>query len=453
MKGFAKAVKRTPFMVTSKVGMSKKSNDPEFDDYQRHFTALEHAVEKLLKDTKAFTDSVNTLFTSGAGFATHFSTIFHPISGEYDLLGKHPEAEHTIRSVDKYQNATEELRSSVGPELELIESRIVGPTKEFQTIMKTIRKTITKRDHKLVDYDRFNNSLTKLRDKKEKSLSDEKNLFKLEQDFEVATNEYEYINTALKNDMPRFMQLCTNFIDPLFHSFFYMQLNIFYLILEKMNSFAEETKYDITNISGNEITANYEEARTDAWNEIESLNITKRIISTSKLVQSNRAASGGSGGASMSRTPSSATSSSVASKSALGKSPPPPPPSSSSFKKAPPPPSTATAAPPPYSPPTNGAMNTVSAAAAKKAPPPPPPLKPKPKLAPKPQFVVALYDFEAQAEGDLSFSVGDRIEIVERTASAEDWWTGRLNGVQGVFPGKPCLFSATTFQAKLRPSR
>jgi amphiphysin len=26
-------------------------------------------------------------------------------------------------------------------------------------------------------------------------------------------------------------------------------------------------------------------------------------------------------------------------------------------------------------------------------------------------------------------------EVVERTASTEDWWTGKLNGVQGVFPG------------------
>ena len=32
---------------------------------------------------------------------------------------------------------------------------------------------------KLTDYDRFNNSLTKLRDKKEKTLNDEKNLFKV----------------------------------------------------------------------------------------------------------------------------------------------------------------------------------------------------------------------------------------------------------------------------------
>jgi amphiphysin len=86
--------------------------------------------------------------------------------------------------------------------------------------------------------------LTKLRDKKEKSLSDEKNLFKvcyytvyflhvlivgnpqLEQDFELATNEYEYINTALKQDLPRFMTLSTQFVDPLFHSFYYMQYGL-----------------------------------------------------------------------------------------------------------------------------------------------------------------------------------------------------------------------------------
>lgn len=45
----------------------------------------------------------------------------------------------------------------------------------------------------------------------------------LEQDFEVATNEYEYINTALKQDLPRFMVLSTQFIDPLYQSFYYMQ--------------------------------------------------------------------------------------------------------------------------------------------------------------------------------------------------------------------------------------
>ncbi len=50
--------------------------------------------------------------------------------------------------------------------------------------------------------------------------------------------------------------------------------------------------------------------------------------------------------------------------------------------------------------------------------------------------MVAVYDFAAQADGDLEFRAGDRIEVVERTESMEDWWTGKLNGRQGVFPGE-----------------
>ncbi|EIN13473.1 BAR-domain-containing protein [Punctularia strigosozonata HHB-11173 SS5] len=437
MKGFAKAIKRTPHLVTTKVGMSKKSSDPEFEEYHRAFQTLEQSTEKLLKDTKAFSESVVALFTAGVGFANHFKTLFEPISGEYNLIGKHPEAEHTIRNVAPYQEAMDELQSTIAPELELIESRVAGPTKELQSVLKTIRKTITKREHKLIDYDRFNNSLTKLRDKKEKSLSDEKNLFKLEQDFEVATNEYDYINTALKTDLPRFMVLATQFIDPLFHSFFYMQLNVFYMLLEKMQQFADG-KFDVANVPGSQIAADYEEKRTDAWQQIENLNITKRMISTSKFVQQTRAQGGLSAGSSLNRASSTASASTVSSRSAAPQRTPsssyvkkaPPPPPSASFNKAP---SPVPAAPPPYTPSSAGnAAAAAAAAAAKRAPPPPPPLKPKPQAA---QYVVALYDFEAQADGDLSFKTGDRIEIVEKTASAEDWWTGRLNGQQGVFPG------------------
>ncbi|KAG6814419.1 hypothetical protein H0H92_007422 [Tricholoma furcatifolium] len=421
MKGFTKAIKRTPFAVTSRIGLSKKSNDPEFDEYNRVFTSLESGAEKLQKDVKAFTDAVRALFTAGAGYGVHFAALFTPMGGEYDLIGKHPDATQTIHSVTKFQAAMEELKTLVTPELELIESRILAPLKELQTTLKTIRKTITKRDHKLVDYDRFNNSLTKLRDKKEKSLGDEKNLFKLEQDFEQATNEYEYINNALKVDLPRFMQLSTQFIDPLFNSFYYMTLNVYYLILEKMNAFASETKYDITNVPGAQIQQDYESKRTDAWEHIENLGIIKRIVSVSRMVQANRSQNNLGAGGVPTRTPST---------SAAHPSPP-------SFKKAPPPPPGASAAPPPpYSPASSGSGSGASSlAATKRAPPPPPPLKSKPKPAPQIQYVVALYDFAAQADGDLSFNVGDRIEIVERSANAEDWWTGRLNGVQGVFPG------------------
>lgn len=143
-----------------------ESSDPEFSDYERHFALLEKGAEKIIKDTKAFSEAVAgalpcinqecaeiafhiALFTSGAGFATHFAVIFQPLASELDVIGKHPDAAQTIRSVNKYETAMEEMRSLIGPELELIETRITGPAKELQSIMKLIRKSITKREHKV----------------------------------------------------------------------------------------------------------------------------------------------------------------------------------------------------------------------------------------------------------------------------------------------------------------
>ncbi|KAI0045758.1 BAR-domain-containing protein [Auriscalpium vulgare] len=439
MKGITKAIMRTPHLMTSKVGMSKKSTDPEFDEYQRNFTTIEGATDKFLKDTKAFTEAVNSLFTSGSSFATHFNTLFHPIASEYDLLGKFPDAAHTIKNVDAYQSALEDLRTTVAPELELIESRVVGPIKELQVVMKAIRKMITKRDHKLVDYDRFNNSLTKLREKKEKSLSDEKNLFKLEQDFEIASNDYDNLNNSMKQDLPRFMLLATRFIDPLFHSFFYMQLNIFYMLLEKINQFSDG-KYEVS-VPAAQIGEDFIAKRGESAAVVDALSIVQRFISTSKLVSQGRTLSPAS--STLGRSPSS-----VSTSTSTSAAPPPAPPSTFSrslppaappaagasavSEKAsytPPPPNPAS--PPPYS----AGAAAAAAAAAKRAPPPPPPLKPKPAAAPAVHYVTALYDFVPQADGDLEFKTGDRIELVERTNSEEDWWTGKLNGKQGIFPG------------------
>jgi hypothetical protein len=71
------------------------------------------------------------------------------MAGEYDLIGKHPDSARTVRNATKYSGHMEELRALIAPELELIQTRVSEPVKEFQTIVKTIRKTIVKRDHKV----------------------------------------------------------------------------------------------------------------------------------------------------------------------------------------------------------------------------------------------------------------------------------------------------------------
>lgn len=72
-----------------------------------------------------------------------------------------------------------------------------------------------------------------------------------------------------------------------------------------------------------------------------------------------------------------------------------------------------------------GSENVTAAIATKKRPPPPPR---------RAGFVIALYDFDGHQAGDLAFREGDRIKVVQKTNSTDDWWEGELGGIRGQFP-------------------
>lgn len=68
----------------------------------------------------------------------------------------------------------------------------------------------------------------------------------------------------------------------------------------------------------------------------------------------------------------------------------------------------------------------------------------RPPLSSKPNFggaqktnanqAIALYTFKGEQGGDLPFKKGDVIDIVQKSDLTDDWWTGRINGHQGIFP-------------------
>lgn len=62
---------------------------------------------------------------------------------------------------------------------------------------------------------------------------------------------------------------------------------------------------------------------------------------------------------------------------------------------------------------------------------PPPRAVPAPPAAPGAKRVVASFDFVGQETGDLSFSKGDVIEVLNSTGDREDWWVGRARGKVG----------------------
>ncbi|KAI0064899.1 DUF500-domain-containing protein [Artomyces pyxidatus] len=47
---------------------------------------------------------------------------------------------------------------------------------------------------------------------------------------------------------------------------------------------------------------------------------------------------------------------------------------------------------------------------------------------------IALYDFKAVQGGDLSFSKGQVITVVEKSDTTDTWWKGKVDGREGIFP-------------------
>jgi amphiphysin len=337
-------------------------------------------------------------------FSKAIAEIYKPISGRasdptsYQYEGN----AEGIQACEEYEVIVKELQEALAPELEMIESRIISPADQLLEVIKVIRKVAVKRDHKKLDFDRHNASLKKLEEKKDKSLKDEKALYKAENDVEQATQEFNYYNDLLKDELPKLFTLEAEFIRPLFQSFYYMQLNVFYTLHERMQGM---------NISYFNLKLDVEEAfeqkRGNIQEQAEALTIVH--FKTQGVRRSGSKLGPGKG---------------ADSKSAIGRGR-----SSSTVTDDNPPPPYSSAA---VSPSPTGSFS--SAAKSKPAPPPP---RAKPAHLSKPvETVTALYDYEAQAHGDLGFSAGDVIEIVQRTDNTNEWWSGRIAGREGQFPGK-----------------
>lgn len=369
-------------------------------------------------------------------FSKAMTELYKPISGRasdpstYTIEGN-PEG---IQACEEYESIVGELQESLAPELEMIDSRIISPADQLLEVIKVIRKVGVKRDHKQLDHDRHRTTLKKLQEKKDKSIKDEKALYKAEGDVEQATQEFNYYNDLLKDELPKLFALEAEFIRPLFQSFYYMQLNVFYTLHDKMQGM---------NIGYFDLTLDVEEAfnkkRGDVKERTEALSIVHY-----KTTQGRRPGS---------KPPIPGSKPDMANKEKFGYD-------SKSSQQNNTASDTAENPPPPYSAATVGssASSASSMAAAAKGKPAPPPPKPKPAQFRAPvETATALYDYEAQAHGDLSFSAGEVIEIVQRTDNANEWWTGKVEKREGQFPGGfidplcPMPLLTSIPNSKLRP--
>ncbi|KAI7212120.1 BAR-domain-containing protein [Hortaea werneckii] len=426
-KGLTKAVQRAPHRVLVAAHRVEETKDDVYDDAQLRFKELEKDTAKLHNESKKYFESIHGMLDHQIGFSRAIAEIYKPISGRASdpdsyVIDSNPEG---IRACEEYEAVVQELKANLAPELEMIKSRVVDPADELMEIVKSVRQVADKRRRKQQSYDMAQAKMKKLQAKPDKSAKDESALAQAENEFMEAEMVFQEINDRLKETLPELFRLEREFIMPLFQSFYYMQLNVFYTLHEQMQSM-DIGYFNLTKA----IEEGFEEKRGDIQQQAEAIPMTKfkttgnpkkanLMAQRQKMLANGRARPGSieGGEASPSR------------RITMGSYDNPPPayspeeqpagqlmaPDSSIGRSA------------------STGSNWTSAAKAKAAPPPPKP-KPGALKGTSVETVTAKYTYEAQAEGDLTFYEGDVIEVVTRTDNDNEWWVGKINGKEGQFP-------------------
>lgn len=424
-KGIKKSIVRAPQSFRQKLNMGEVTLDAVYLDAERRFKEMEAETKKLSEESKRYFTAVNGMLDYQIDFSKAIEEIYKPISGRLsDPNAAVPEDNPDgIMASEQYRAVVQELKETLKPDLELIEKRIVDPAQELLKVINCIRKMATKRDHKQVDLDRHKRTYKKYEEKKERTAKDEEKMYSADAEVQVAQQEYDYYNDMLKQELPILFQMQLDFIKPLFVSFYYMQLNIFYTLYTRM----EELK-----IPYFDLNLDIVEAYTAKKGNIEELTDSIGIAhfkvghAKSKLeaIKRRHQQMGGPGA-----NPDSAnlggllpsyyqgTDSSYAQYGTENEKQTYVNPPSAGYSPA------ATA---------SGYGSPVAAAPAGAVPPP--------YQSSVARTCTALYDYTAQAQGDLTFSAGAVIEIVE-SGDPNAWWTGRYNGQTGSFPGNYVLLN------------
>ncbi|KAI9363996.1 hypothetical protein DFJ73DRAFT_480677 [Zopfochytrium polystomum] len=441
-KGLTKAVARLPQLVMTRAGYAEGTQDPEFTEIEENFKLFDANARKLHEDAKKFKDSLSLMLAHQESFASTLKEVYEPIvaptyspsaasasgaspvSPDYQRPSLNSSSKSipketpqvSLQAAEAFAEFSRRAREYLLPDLEVIERRVVAPTAELVLLLDSVKRVIVKRSHKLLDYDRHRESVKKLREKPDRSISDEKSLGRYEAAFDQASRDYNHINNLLKQQIPALLRLKAPFIDPCFQTLYWYQLKVHRVLVDGYRNVIHQPLFDsrVSAAAGFEAKA---EAQTALFDDLTLLAKNRKTLSggTAALYDGAEYADDGYQTASAEVSP-------VDGSKQL---------------------SPGYAPPPDYESTGGGGGGAFSFAGMHQS------LAPSPwadegasaaspgvsNRAGAAKYVVALYDYSSETEGDLSFHRDDKIELINKTEDANDWWTGRLRGTTGIFPG------------------
>lgn len=475
----------------------RQPNEADIEAMLRDFNDSDQMLKNIEEASAQWRDAWTNILNHQLACAEGLHSIYKPVAGEFTRHEHVDTPAETIERAVKLEEAFSELKADMMEEIKDIDKKLILPAKLARDALKPMKKAIAKREDKKVDYERYKSRAENLQKKKTRSDRENTALAKHEVDLERAVHEYNYADEGLRHQLPKLNAATFSLLPHLLANQIILQNNLIGNLYTVLHQYSHEQGYPDPPPEPEEVIpvwdATFTPMRTEMEDSFELLRTGKARHLPMRLPDKGDTITGI--GIRNRVMPSRRVSSNETITTIRSKSPRPerhnlPPPAEDD---GPPPPKLNLASKPSMnslnaskpriggspgliptptfdqfgrrtssysdasSNNTNGhddyfgnsngngrpripSTSTTSSygypspqsIAAKKKPPPPPP--PKKVGSFHGEYVTAMYDFESQNEGDLSFREGDRIRVTKKTNSSQDWWEGELRGYRGNFP-------------------
>ncbi|KAL4900200.1 hypothetical protein BDW74DRAFT_103012 [Aspergillus multicolor] len=443
--------------------MKRSADDSQVAILLKEFDQVDKLLDKIVDSTKAWRDAWSSLLTHQDRMLVEFEALYGPIIGSAEPASHTPvpTPEATLAKTTKLKTDYGDFSKDILHDLAAIDQRMIGPATQAKDCLLPFKKAIKKRDDRKLDYERHHGRVENYSKRAKRSERENASLVKAEEDLARATEDYQAADEHLRQHLPPLITAVFSLLPRLLSAQIEIQNNILANYYTVIYGYCKQQQYPSNPPQPlDQTVTQWEQACHPVQQQIETfaclangkavrsnsqpsndrrssnpLNALNRFRSTQSIpTQTQQAQSDHDGNLKPSlgaRSKSTSYASSAQSAPSPCKDMPPPPYLSeahaSSYSSVPSPHADTLSPPIPLA-----SKPSLSALAGKKKPPPPPP---KPRSASSNMsFVTALYDFGGQGAGDLVFREGDRIRVLKRTDSTDDWWEGELHGVKGSFP-------------------
>jgi len=451
--------------LTHKGAGDKASVSVLLNDYED----ADKVLTKIIEASKAWRDAWVSILGINVSTSTLFEELYNPIVGAGDGHGRDPvmTSRPQLDRTSKLKDVYTDLKTDLLEEVNMMESRVIKPATEAKDYIQPIRKVIKKRENKRLDWERYIDKVNNYQRKVKRTDRENAALVKAEEELAKAAEDFKFADESLRETLPPIIAAAFSILPHLLAVQIMIQNTILAQYYTALHNYCEDTGFASPPPPMEDVMSTWDSDFKPIQKEIEGIPVIARgkaihqpmaigddgarKPSTTGLNVRNgfanrRPSSQGPGSQSVSPHPEKRVMRIPSSNQIPTVAPPAPQPTPS-------PEPTPVYSPPDYSThltpassysahsPAGPSMDyfqrssTTNPVQKKKPPPPPPKRIGSQNFG---TFAVALYDFQGQSQGDLSFKEGDQIKVLKKTDSTDDWWDGELRGVKGSFPANYC---------------